>query len=254
MRRTSSLTVRSQRDPTGTVVLIYVAATCVLWGLSGCLAIVAAFVMTVGSVASRVTWRWVSGAAITFSRGLPTSLLVVAAGVISIRIPPQTWLPDPFPGTPSQSAPVAWAVLLALAIGSAGHFAVIFKTAYATLGRARTEQVIVLGMPPVRRLWLLSGESAVAAIPPTSARLVHHLHNTAFAALFPVADLFGWIEDGANATFDITGYVVAGGAVYVLLSGLIWAGFKGLEMRLGRHLAPAARKAPLRVTVVGAVR
>ncbi len=234
--------------------LTYVAATCVLWALSGCIAVAAGLAMTVGSASTSVMRRRLTGAAITLSRGLPTSLLVVAAGVISIRIPPQSWLPDPFPGTPSQSAPVAWAVLLALAWSSAGHFAVIFRTGYATLGRAPTEQAIVLGMLPVRRLWLLSRESALAAIPPTSARLVHHLHNTAFAALFPVADLFGWIENGANATFDVTGYVVAGGAVYVVLSGLIWAGFKGLEVRLGRHLAPAASRPRLRLPAVGVPR
>ena len=234
--------------------LTFVAATCVLWALSGCLAVVAGLAATVGSASTRVVWRRLTGIAITLSRGLPTSLLVVAAGVISIRIPPQSWLPDPFPGTASQSAPVAWAVLVALAAGSAGHFAVIFRAAYETLGRVRTEQALVLGMSSVRRLWLLSRESAVAAIPPTSARLVHHLHNTAFAALFPVADLFGWIENGANATFDITRYVVAGGAAYVLLSGLIWASFKVLEMRLGRHLAPARPGARLRTPAVGAVR
>ncbi|MDR0345430.1 MAG: hypothetical protein LBI49_20425 [Nocardiopsaceae bacterium] len=179
---------------------------------------------------------------------------MVAAGVISIRIPPQSWLPDPFPATPSASGPVAWAVLLALALGSAGHFAVIFQTAYTALGRARVEQSIVLGAPPLRRLSLLSREAATAAIPPTAARLVHHLHNTAFAALFPVADLFGWIENGANETFNITRFVVAGGAVYVALSGLIWAGFKAIELRLrlpranakarGRRLAPAPDGAP----------
>jgi ABC-type amino acid transport system permease subunit len=234
--------------------LIYVVATCVLWALSGGLAVAAGLAATVGSASTKVVWRRLSGAAITLSRGLPTSLLVLAAGVISIRIPPRPWVPDPFPGTPSQSAPVAWAVMVALAVGSAGHFAVIFRAAYGTLGRAQTEQAIVLGMSPVRRLWLLSRESALAAIPPTSARLVHHLHNTAFAALFPVADLFGWIENGANATFDITQYVVAGGAMYVLLSGLIWAGFKGLEVRLGRHVAPARAGARLRVPVTGVAR
>lgn len=233
--------------------LLYVAATCVLWAMSGCIAVAAALILAIGSGSTRAAWRRLSGAATTLSRGLPTSLLVVAAGVISIRIPPQSWLPDPFPGTPGRSAPVAWVVLLALAIGSAGHFAVIFRTAYGTLGRARTEQSLVLGMPPVRRLRLLIKESAIAAIPPTSARLVHHLHNTAFAALFPVADLFGWIENGANQTFDITRYVVVGGAMYVLLSGLIWAGFKGLELRLGRNLAPAAKGARRRLPAIGAV-
>lgn len=233
--------------------LVFVAATCVLWVTSGGIAVAAALVLTIGSASPRAAWRRLSGVATTLSRGLPTSLLVVAAGVISIRIPPQSWLPDPFPGTPDRSVPVAWAVLLALAIGSAGHFAVIFRTAYSTLGRARIEQTLALGMPPVRRLCLLIRESTTAAIPSTSARLVHHLHNTAFAALFPVADLFGWIENGANATFDITGYVVAGGAAYVVLSGLIWAGFKGLELHLGRHLAPAANQARRRVPATGAV-
>jgi ABC-type amino acid transport system permease subunit len=234
--------------------LIFVAATCVLWALSGSLAVVGGLAAAAGAASTRVVWRRVSGVAITLSRGLPTSLLVVAAGVISIRIPPRSWLPDPFPGTPVQAAPVAWAVMVALAVGSAGHFAVIFQAAYATLGRERTEQALVLGLPPVRRLLLFTRESALAALPPTSARLVHHLHNTAFAALFPVADLFGWIENGANATFDITRYVVAGGAMYVLLSGLIWAGFKVLELRLGRHLAPAPTRARLRLPAAGAVR
>ena len=234
--------------------LIYAAATCALWAMSGCVSIAVALALAAGSASTRTAWRRLSGVATTLSRGLPTSLLVVAAGVISIRIPPQSWLPDPFPGTPGRSAPVAWAVLLALAIGSAGHFTVIFRTAYATLGRARMEQSLVLGMAPVRRLRLLIRESAMAAIPPTSARLVHHLHNTAFAALFPVADLFGWIENGANATFDITGYVVAGGAVYVLLSGLIWTGFKALELYLGRAQAHARGTARLRLPAIGATR
>jgi len=212
--------------------LTYVAATCVLWAISGGLAVTVGLALTAASADSKRLWRWLSGGITTLSRGLPTSLLVVAAGVISIRIPPQPWLPNPFPGTADGSAPVAWAVLLALTVGSAGHFAVIFRNAYTSLGRSRMQQVAVLGMSGIRRLSLLGRESATTAIPPTSARLVHHLHNTAFAALFPVADLFGWIEDQANATFDITRYVLVGGALYVMLSGLIWAGFKALELRL----------------------
>lgn len=218
---------------------VYVWATCVLWALSGALAVAAGLGLASCSASARRVWRWLGSGATTLSRGLPTSLLVIAAGVTSIRIPPQLWLPNPFPGTADGSAPVAWAVLLALAFGSAGHFAVIFRTAYTTLGRSRMEQAAVLGMSPGRRLALLCQESAMATLPPTSARLVHHLHNTAFAALFPVADLFGWIEDRANATFDVARYVIAGAAVYVVLSGLIWAGFKVLERRLRRPFEQA---------------
>jgi ABC-type amino acid transport system permease subunit len=218
--------------------LLYFAATFVLWLLSGTLAVCAGLLMAAGSGAGRNWLRGLSGSATTLTRGVPTSLLVVAAGLISIRIPPQRWMPDLFPGTASGSVPVAWAIVVALALGSAGHLAVIFRTAYIALGRARMEQSVVLGLPLGRRLSLLGREAATAAIPPTSARLVHHLHNTAFAALFPVADLFGWIENGANATFDITRYVVAGAAAYVVLSALIWAGFKALELCLLRLIRP----------------
>lgn len=227
--------------------LVYVAATCVLWVLSGTVAVAAGLLLAAASVGAGPRWRWLSGGAITLTRGLPTSLLVVGAGVASIRIPPQPWLPDPFPGTPSSAAPVAWAVLAALAVGSAGHFAVIFRTAYRSLGRARIEQTAVLGMPHAQRLGLLVRESATAAIPPTSARLVHHLHNTAFAALFPVADLFGWLEERANATFQVTHYVAVGAAAYVVLSGLIWAAFKALErrLRLPAEAAPVRTQQPV---------
>jgi ABC-type arginine/histidine transport system permease subunit len=187
------------------------------------------------------------------TRGLPTSLLVVAAGLISIRIPAQPWMPNLFPGTEDGAVPVAWAVLLALAVGSAGHFAVIFHTAYTALGRARMEQSVVLGMSRFRRMGLLSREVATAAIPPTASRLVHHLPNTAFAALFPVADLFGWIENGANATFNISRFVLAGGAGYVGLSGLIWASFKILEVWLRRRTEPA-RPAALPITALDGAR
>lgn len=221
--------------------LVYVAATCVLWALSGSLAVGGGLFLAAGSVSSRRLWRTLSGAATTLTRGIPTSLLVVAAGVISIRIPPQPWLPDLFPGTATGATPVAWAVLIALALGSTGHFAVIFRTAYTGLGRARVDQSTVLGLRASRRLALLSREAAATALPPTGARLVHHLHNTAFAALFPVADLFGWVENGANATFDVVRYAAAGAAVYVVLSGLIWAAFRALELWLGR--SPSARPA-----------
>jgi ABC-type amino acid transport system permease subunit len=217
---------------------LYVVATFVLWAFSGALAVAAGLALAVGSRSTRRIWRWLSGAAITLTRGIPTSLLVVAAGLVSIRLTAPPWLPDVFPGTVSAAAPVAWAIVLALAFGSAGHFAVIFRAAHAALGRARLDQSVVLGMPYHRRLPLLAREAATAAIPPTAARLVHHLHNTAFAALFPVADLFGWIENGASATFDITRFVVAGGAGYVALSGLIWAGCKAAEVRLRRLQQP----------------
>ncbi len=133
---------------------------------------------------------------------------------------------------------VAWAVTVALAFGSTGHLAVIFRTGYQSLGSARHEQAAMLGLGTWRRLRLLAREAAPSTLAPTGARLVHHLHNTAFAALFPVADLFGWVQQRANETFEVGRYAAAGVAGYVVLSVLIWALCRGLEHWL--HL-PATR-------------
>jgi ABC-type amino acid transport system permease subunit len=217
---------------TGLPVTTYVLATVVLWAVSGGIAVAAGFVLAALSLDARSFARLGSEGVITLARGVPTSLVVVAAGILTSRLPPAAWLPNVFPGTQDGLQSVAWAVTLAVALGSAGNLAVIFRTAYLALGRYRIEQARTLGLPSLRRLYLLGHEAALIALPPTSARLVHHLHNTAFAALFPVADLFGWVQDRANTTFDVTTYVLTGAGIYVFLSGCIWLGGRALEFRL----------------------
>jgi ABC-type amino acid transport system permease subunit len=145
---------------------------------------------------------------------------------------PPGWLPDPFPGTQPGAALVAWSVTVALALGSTGHFAVIFRTAYSALGAYRIEQARVLGLRPLDRLVLMARETGPTVIAPTGTRLVHHLHNTAFAALFPVADLFGWVQDRADSTFQVGRYTLVGVSTYVSLSALIWAGARAVEFAL----------------------
>jgi ABC-type amino acid transport system permease subunit len=217
---------------TGLPGMTYVLATLVLWALSGAIAVVAGFLLAALSLDPRLPTRAGAEAVITLARGVPTSLVVVAAGILTSRLPTAAWLPDVFPGTPPGLQTLAWAVTLAVALGTAGNLAVIFRTAYLALGRHRIEQARTLGLPPLRRVLLLGHEAALMALPPTSARLVHHLHNTAFAALFPVADLFGWVQDRANTTFEVTTYVLIGAGVYVFLSGCIWLGGRALEFRI----------------------
>lgn len=217
---------------TGLPVAVYVLATVVLWALSGAIAVAGALVLAAASLDTRFPVRLAGEGVITLARGVPTSLVVVSAGIVSSRLPPVAWLPDVFPGTPAGLQTVAWAVTLAVAFGSAGYLAVVFRTAYRALGRHRIDQAQVLGLSALRRVGLVCHEAALLALPPTSARLVHHLHNTAFAALFPVADLFGWVQERANTTFDVTTYALAGAAIYVALSGGIWLAGRSLELRL----------------------
>jgi ABC-type amino acid transport system permease subunit len=223
----------------------YVLATVVLWGLSGGLAVGLGLLLASSSVGSNAAGRLLGQAAVTLTRGVPTSLLVVAAGIAATRLPPQPRLPNVFPGTPDGLQAVAWSVTAALALGSAGHLAVIFRAAHEALGRSRIEQSLVLGMPPLQRLSVVAREVGLIALPPTSARMVHHLHNTAFAALFPIVDLFGWVQERANATFDVTSYALIGAGVYVALSGCIWAGGRTFELWL--TVRSGLRRRPARV-------
>jgi ABC-type amino acid transport system permease subunit len=211
-----------------------VLGTVVIWTLSAVAAVGLALLLSARSMSPRRAVRLPANAILTLTRGVPTSLLVVVAGILSIRFPAPAWLPNPFPGTQSGLALVAWAVTVALAFGSTGHLAVIFRTGYLALGPARLEQANLLGLRPTRRFALILRESASATAAPLGARLVHHLHNTAFAALFPVADLFGWVQQRANETFEVGRYVAIGIGAYVVLSALLWACFRGLEFWLGR--------------------
>ena len=221
----------------------YVAGTIVLWGISGTLAVLIAALATAGSLGRHRLGRALATVLTTITRGVPTSLLVVAGGVVAAGVAAPDWLPNVFPGTPDGLEVVAWSIVVALALGSAGHLAVIFEAACRTLGREHRDQLAILALSGPARLALVVREAATVGLGPTGARLVHHLHNTAFAALFPVAELFGWVQLQANTSFEVTRYVLTGAGVYVALSAAIWLGFRTLEAGIGgrRPVRPPVR-------------
>lgn len=214
------------------------AGTVVLWVLSAALAIAVGFLLAAGSVSEDRGIRLSARAIVNFTRGVPTSLFVIAAGLGMMRLAQAPDLPSVFPGTSSAFQHVAWGVMLSLAAGSAGHFAEIFRAAREALGRERLDEATLLGLSRLAKTTLLARECAAIALAPTGARLVHHLHNTAFAALFPVVDLFGVIQGQASITFRIFHYVLLGCAIYVVLSALIWIAVRSAEAALA---PPAAR-------------
>jgi ABC-type amino acid transport system permease subunit len=206
--------------------------TLVLWTLSGGLALLLGVVLASGSLSPRRPVRLLARSVVNVTRGIPTILLVIVAGFGMLRLPSAGELPIVFPGTLASFQHVAWGVMVALALGSAGHLAEIFRAARAGLGEARLEQATVLGMSRATRTRVLGREAAAIALPPTGARLVHHLHNTAFAALLPVTDLFGFVEAEVNATFRVFDFLLLGCGAYVALSALIWLTVRGLEAML----------------------
>jgi ABC-type amino acid transport system permease subunit len=220
-----------------------VAGTVVIWTISAGLSILLALILTAGSLSPRRWIRLVTRACVNCTRGIPTSILVLTVGIAILKLGRIEGMPAIFPATPPGYAPLAWGIVAALAFGSAGHLAEIFRAAHATLGPARLEQVQALALKPARRTMLLIGEAARPALAPSGSRLVHHLHNTAFAALFPVTELFGYVQSRANETFQVVHYVVLGAGIYAGMSALIWGHTRMLELWISRReLAPGSAR------------
>jgi ABC-type amino acid transport system permease subunit len=212
------------------------ASTSVLWVVSGLCALALGVALAAGG-ASRHLWiRGISWLAINITRGIPTSIVVIGAGVIGIQLAPPSGIPRLFPGTSPEFQHVGLLIAVAVALGSAGHLAVIFIASRGTVGRHVVDQAKIMGMSWTRRTGLLFQESARAAMPATGARMVHHLHNTAFAALFPVFELFGLLQERITLTFRVWEYLLLGAAIYVGLSGVIWLCALVLEKWFGGEL------------------
>lgn len=222
-----------------------VAGTAVLWVISGVAAVLIGVALAAGSLSRhRSVWS-LSRTAVNVTRGVPTSILVIAGGILALRFVPAMDLPAVFPGTHPGFQHVAWALAVALALGSGGHLAEIFRSGYLTLGQTRRDALTVLGLSRRRRLALTVTESALVALPATGTRLVHHLHNTAFAALFPVSELFGLVLSQASASFRVVDVALAGTAVYIVLSLVVWSCCKAVEglLRHGVSGVRSVRKA-----------
>lgn len=207
-----------------------------LWAVSGILALGAGMLLARG-LESRRRFVWAVAYGLTFaSRSIPTSLYVLAAGVASLRALSWIRVPDIFFGTVPMFQPVALAVCFALAFGSGGHIAAVFQSSWRALPLATREQLAMLDIGLFDRARLVLSECANSMLPPISARLVHHLHNTAFAALFPVADLFGAIQGAADTSARVFLFVSLGAGAYVCLSFAIWTALRAMELALVRQV------------------
>lgn len=235
-------------DDTGTSMALALSvshatlATLTLWATSAALSIVLALVLVRGINSPLRPVRWVSAAVINTTRGIPTSVLIIAAGMLALGSGARLPLPAIFVGTIAPFQHIAWAIVLGLALGSCGHLAMIFQAAYEALDTGRRDQLQLLAHHPLRKLGILLREILGVVLPPTGTRLIHHLHNTAFASLFPVADLFGLIRGQSEASAQVLLFTTVGALTYAGLSLAIWAAVQGLEraLRPDRTLDPTS--------------
>lgn len=211
---------------------LWIAGSLLLWALSAGLAMSMALLIAAGTRSRHRVFRLAAGSAMHLTRGVPTSLLVIVFGLACMRVRDAPALPVVFPGTSPHFQLVAWGIVAALGVGSSGHIAVIYLTAWRSAGSSRLEQARVMGFSPFHQVRVVGREILPLVLGPLGARLVHHLHNTGFAALFPVVEVFGGIVQATNETFAVVKFAAVGAVIYIVLSQAIWMSTRALETRL----------------------
>ncbi|MGH3929584.1 MAG: hypothetical protein ACRDTF_06365 [Pseudonocardiaceae bacterium] len=211
---------------------LWITGSVLLWILSAGLAMALALLIAAGTNSSWRAIRLAAAAGMHLTRGVPTGLLVIIFGLGCMRIPAAPALPVVFPGTSQQFQLVAWGIVVALGLGSSGHIAVIYLTAWHSAGIRRLDQARVMGLSPYLQVRVVGREVLPLVLGPLGARLVHHLHNTGFAALFPVVELFGGVVEASNETFAVARFAAVGAVIYIVLSQAIWGTTRALERRL----------------------
>ena len=211
---------------------LWAAGSVLLWVMSAVLSMGLALLMAAGTRSRWLLCRTLTTVAVHATRGVPTSLLVIVFGLASMRLPGGSELPVVFPGTSPQFQLVAWAIVIALGLGSSGHIAVICLAAWDSVGVRRLDQAQVMGLTQWGRVRVVGREVLPLVLGPLGSRLVHHLHNTGFAALFPVVEVLGGVIEASNETFAVAKFAALGAVVYIVMSQAIWMTTRALESRL----------------------
>ena len=204
--------------------------TLVFFGLSATLSLMLAVLFCFATRARHRGIRAASQVLIEISRGVPTVVFVLLMGNLGMSQAFAVLEVDGLlPGTPPGFSATAVFVIIGLAYSSAGHLSKIIDASLSTVDSDVLAYIATLKPTATLLAWLLFVEAAPALIQPLSARLTHHLHNTAFISLFPITGLFAAMRQGVDETAQVGEYVIVATALFVLLGGLISLLGKGVQ-------------------------
>ncbi|WP_407330342.1 ABC transporter permease subunit [Enterovibrio sp. 27052020O] len=162
--------------------------------------------------------RVVSGVLIEVSRGVPTVVFVLLMG--NLGLSPYFSVLDMegvIPGVSWGFSVAAIFIIVGLAFSSSGHLAKIIEAAISTIKQDTIEYMETLQLGTWVKIKLVFIECAPALVPTVSARLVHHLHNTAFISMFPITGIFAAMRTGVVETALVIPYLVFATILFVLL-------------------------------------
>lgn len=207
-----------------------ITASFLIWLSSSISSILIGLILVIAKNSEIHFIKKLSNFIIDLTRGIPTGFIVIGFGLGALRYLEFRELSSVFIGTLPSFQQMAWALVIALALGSSGHIAEIMHAAYSTLHPSLLEQTKILSLSLYSQILLIGREVLLPVLAPLGSRLVHHLHNTAFVSLFPVIDLFGYVKTQSNLSFRINEFVLLGSVIYILLSICIWSVFWSIEM------------------------
>ncbi|WP_281543488.1 hypothetical protein [Grimontia sp. SpTr1] len=215
-------------QPTLTTVIFFLS--------SAALSLVMAVIYVLCTRSRHVLIRGFVGLLIEVSRGVPTVVFVLLMG--NLGLAPYFSgldLEGVIPGVSWGFSVAATFIVVGLAFSSSGHLAKIIEAAISTIKFDTMDYMSTLHPGVWLKIKLTFLECAPALIPTVSARLVHHLHNTAFISMFPITGIFAAMRTGVIETALVIPYLVVATLLFVILGSCIHIMGNGLVKRLQRR-------------------
>ena len=133
------------------------------------------------------------------------------------------------------SLPSFLAGAIAVGVISGAYQAEVYRGAYRSLRRGEIDAARAIGMPHLMRFRRIVGPMVVrAALPGLGNVWQLTIKDSALISVTGLAELMRVSEVGARSTHQFFGFYIAGGCLYLLLTGLSNGAFGSMERRVAR--------------------
>jgi polar amino acid transport system permease protein len=132
-----------------------------------------------------------------------------------------------------------WCAIIAFALNTGAYTAEIFRGGIEAVPRGQIEAARAFGMSrPVCYRRIILPQAWRIALPAYGNEVILMLKGSALASTITLLDLTGMARTIIARTYMPVEIFLAAGALYLLLTFLFTNGYRLLERRLNRHLAP----------------
>ena len=132
----------------------------------------------------------------------------------------------------------ALAACFGLTLNTGSHIAELFRAGVGTLPRERVDTARLLGARTLALFWSILLPGGVrAAFPAITTRLIHNMKNTALASFVAVPELFQAVQASITQSFRAVEFLMVAAVVYLLLSTLMAALLRQVDIGLHRGRA-----------------